>query len=243
MSLKKLPSNDYPVFEFEIPSTKKVYKFRPFLVKETKALLIAQGTEDKTVMVNTLKSVLKSACLDKEFDPDTLAIFDCEFLLLKLRSVSVGNFVTVMIKCDGKHENGVGKDCRVNVDLNNIEVVGLEEKNKEVRVSDNSIVYLRYPSIETLSLLKDNENLSMDELMKIVISCVDKIFINDEMYAHDELEESDIENWINMLPNEGYTKLVDFFSSIPYVRVKVEFDCPICKKHNVRYLTGLEVFF
>lgn len=243
MSFKKLPSNDYPVFEFEIPSTRKSYKFRPFLVKETKALLIAQGTDDKKIMVNTLKSVLKSACLTEGFDIDSLALFDCEYLLLKLRSVSVGNFVTVRIKCDGEHEKDIGRDCRVDVDLNNIEVVGIDDKAKEVRVSENSIVYLRYPSVETLSLLNNKDDMPIEDLMKVIISCIDKIFINGEMYIHDELEESDIENWVNTLPNEGYTKLVDFFSSLPYVRVKVEFDCPICKKHNVRYLTGLEVFF
>lgn len=243
MSLKKLPTNDYPVFNFEIPSQKKTYRFRPFLVKETKALLIAQGTEDKDNMINTLKSVLKSACLDDDFDVDSLALFDCEYLLLKLRAISIGNFVTVRIKCDGEHDGDEDRDCRVDVDLTKIEVVNIDDKNKEVQVSENAVVYLRYPSVETLEILNHSETLSPDELIKIVISCIDKFFIDGEMYLHEELEDSDIENWINTLPNDGYVKLTNFFKSLPYVRVKVEFDCPHCGKHNVRYLTGLEVFF
>lgn len=243
MTFKKLPVNDFPVFTYTIPSTKAEFRFRPFLVKETKALMIAQGTEDKENMIQTLKSVLQSSCLDEGFNVDELSIFDCEYLLLKLRAVSIGEFVSVRIKCDGEHVGNEPRDCTVDVDLKNVEVANIDVSKREVQVSDSSVVYLKYPSVDTLKLLASRDELSPDDFMGIIISCIDKIFINGEMYQHDDLNPDDVKEWLDTLPNMGFTKLVEFFDNLPYVRVKVEFDCPYCGKHNVRYLTGLEVFF
>lgn len=243
MTFKKLPVNDFPVFTYVIPSTKKEVRFRPFLVKETKALMIAQGTDDKENMIQTLKSVLQSACLDEGFNVDALSIFDCEYLLLRLRAVSIGEFVSVRIKCDGEHDGDEPRDCNVDINLNNIEVANIDTSKCEIQVSDTSVVYMKYPSLEVLNLLANRDEISPDDFMDIIISCIDKIFIDGEMYQHDELNPEDVKEWLETLPNMGFTKLVEFFDRLPYVRVKVEFDCPYCGKHNVRYLTGLEVFF
>ena len=245
MTFKQLPMNDYTVFHFEVPSEGKEYRFRPFVVKEVKALLVAQGTGDKETMVDTLKLVIRSACLDDNFDIDKLSIFDCEYLMLKLRSISVGETATVRIKCDGEHQENQPKDCRVDINLMNVEVANLDNSKREIKVSENSIVYLNYPSVDMLRYLSKGNGASLtpDEYTEVIRQCIDRIYIGDEVYHQNELDENNLMDWLNNLSPLGYGKLIAFFQSLPYVRLKIEFTCPVCGKKNERFLTGLDAFF
>lgn len=238
---KKLPANDYTVYTFDIPSLGVTKRFRPFLVKESKALMIANGTNQNTVMLETLKNVIQSTCLD-EIDVDSLAIFDFEYLLIKLRTISASDPIDILLKCDGEeHENNPSGDIPVHVDLSKVEVANINSTNKNITIGENKMVIMKYPDLAVLSEL--NKDQSQIDYIKVLSKCIDQIIVGDEIYGCDEISKEDMEEWVNTLDNASFMKLVAFFDDLPYTRVKVEFDCPTCGKHNIRYLVGLNAFF
>lgn len=240
----KLPTANYPIHTFHIPSLDRECRFRPFLVKENKALMIAQGTEDPVVMVNTLKSVIQSCALD-ELNVDDLAVFDCEYLLIKLRAISVGEEVTVMLQCSDAHDgNEASRVFGVACDLNKVEVVGLENFNPNVKLSDNLMVKMSAPTIESLQAMSNtNEENEYETNFKIVTSLIKEIVTPDEVIDCSEIDPADMKEWVENLTTDEYSKILDFVQNLPRVQLRVEWDCPFCGKHNVRYLSGLMVFF
>ena len=244
--MKTLPTSEYPIYNFLIPSLKKEYRFRPFLVKEQKALMTAQATEDKKNMVETLRSVITSCLMDKDVDTDELTIFDCEYLLVKLRAVSIGEELTVMLKCSDNHEgNEESRLFGVACDLNKVEVIGLENFDPNVKISENLMVRMIAPTVDSM-LYASEEAEGIDEYEKdfrLVASLIKEIVTKDEVIDCSDISVDDMCEWLDNLTAEGYEKILNFFKNLPQVRLKVEWDCPYCGKHNVRFLSGLMVFF
>lgn len=243
--MKKLPTSDYPIYNFLVPSLKKEHRFRPFLVKEQKALMIAQATEDPRNMVETLRSVIGSCLMDDGVDVDELTVFDCEYLLVKLRAISVGDEVTVMLKCSDKHEgNEESRVFGVAVDLNKVEVHGLDEFDPEIRIGDKLMVRMAAPTLD--SMLYAGEADGMDEYEKnfrLVASLIKEIVTEDEVIDCSEFSVDEMCEWLEGLTAEGYEKILNFVKNLPKVVIRAEWDCPFCGKHNVRLLSGLSVFF
>ena len=242
--MKKLPTANYPIHNFLIPSLGREYRFRPFLVKENKALMIAQGSEDQKVMIETLKSVIQSCLMDETVNVDDLTVFDCEYLLIKLRAISIGEEITVMLNCSDEHEgNEASRIFGVACDLNKVEVVGLEDYNPCIKLSDNLMIKMSAPTIDTLiSLTKNTEN-EYEENFKLIVTLIKEIITTEEVIDCSEIEPKELVDWVNELPTDEYEKILRFIQNLPKVRIKVEWDCPYCGKHNTRYLQGLMVFF
>lgn len=246
MALKPLPTNtSYTVHEILIPSKRKKYRFRPFLVRENKMLMIAQASEDTTEMLNTLKAIIQNCCLeDPPLDVDQLATFDFEYLLIQLRSISVDNMVNLTVTCDDEH-SGFPPETRttqVQLDLQNIEVVGLEKYNTQVKLSDDLYVIMKLPTLGMLTSLPQPTDYQGN--LEKVGAQIDKICTADgEVFDASEYTTEQIESWLEQLTEQQLQALVEYFDSIPYCRIKVEWSCPHCGKRNVRYIEGISYFF
>lgn len=250
--MKNLPVNDYTIYTFKIPSTGEEKRFRPFVMKENKALLIAQASEDDNIMLNTLKSVLQSTCMD-DIDVDALSSFDCEYLLIKLRSISISDSVMVTFMCNGdseKHDTQKSREYTTKLDLGKIEVVGLDKFSLDIKMSENLYVKMKLPTLETIRKITSfsNGNNSdedvFDALIPIVASLIDYIADGEEVIRiDDEVSNEELIEWIEQLTQDQFDKLITFCKSIPYCRTIVEWDCPLCGHHNVRVISGISSFF
>lgn len=253
MSMNLPKPINYSIHEILIPSIGKKLRFRPFLVKEYKALTIAEGSKDPREMLNTLKGIIQSTCLEKTpIDVDNLATFDFEYILIKLRSISVGSNVQLSIKCQHPeaHE-GMDADslqCDVMLDLNNIEVVGLKDYKTKIKLSDDCVVIMKKPTVELVDQLAriEQEGDDYEFIVERLAKQIDKIATGEEVFEvadNPEFNIDEVRDWIDNLTEEQYSKLNDYFKTIPYCRIKIEWTCPVCGNSNTIYIQGLDYFF
>ena len=244
--MKTLPTSEYPIYTILIPSLKRECRFRPLIVKEEKALMIAQAEENNKLMLETLRSVIGSCLMETDVDVDELSLFDCEYLLVKLRAISIGEEVTVMLKCSDPHEgHEQSRLFGVACNLNNVKVIGLENYNPNVKINDNLMVHMVAPTIDSmLFATEETEDISeYEKNFRLVASLIKEIITKDEVIDCSEFSVDEMCEWLEGLPADGYEKILNFFNNLPRVVLQVEWDCPYCGKHNVRLLSGLSVFF
>ena len=241
-----LPLNSTPIYNLTIPSTKESVKFRPFVVREEKALLIAQQSDDSKVMVDTLKSVIKS-CIKDPIDIDKLAIFDLEFIFTQLRARSVGEIIEVIMSCDEDHgEQDRLAKVKVNIDLTKLHVTINKDHTNKIPLFDDVGIAMKYPSIDILKKLESIDAIAEQEVeavFAIVVECIDYIYDSSEVYHAKEQTKQELIDFIENLSSEQFKKVQAFFETLPKLAHKVEYDCPVCKKHHEVSLEGLESFF
>lgn len=238
-----LPFNTTPTYNVTIPSTQENVKFRPFLVKEEKALLIAQHSEDQVVMIDTLKNIIKSCTLDK-LNPDTLATFDIEYLFTQIRAKSVGESVDLLFPCDVDHgEDNEKARVKISFDLTKINVEIPEGHNKKIELFDDVGVIMKYPSI---NVIKQLENVNMDDVeavFNIISSSIDIIYNGSELFHTKEQNKKDIVEFLENLTSNQFNKIQKFFETMPRLRQGVKYTCPVCSREHDKVLEGLDSFF
>lgn len=235
-----LPVMSTPTYELTVPSTKQVVKFRPFLVKEEKALLIAQQSENETTMLDTLKEVIKSCTFDK-LDINKLAIFDFEYIFIQLRARSVGEISELLFSC--LECNDPKAKMPVNIDLTKLEVEINPEHKLNIDLFDNVGIKMKYPGLKTLDGMKNLNSSDVNAVFSIVVDCIDSIYDEDNVYPASEQTREDLEKFINNLTNEQFAKIQSFFDTMPKLEKKIEFKCHVCGHEHTHMLQGLESFF
>jgi len=235
-----LPINSTPVYNLTLPSTGKSLKFRPFLIKEEKALLLAGQSEDAKVMVDSLKQVIKS-CIKDDVDVESLATFDLEYLFTQIRAKSVGEIVELYLKCDTcEDEKAVAK---VGIDLTQIQVEKNPNHVNKVILFDDVGVALKYPTIDVIKRFENIDNANMDEVFSIVIECIDYIYTTTEVFHAKDQTKEELNTFLNNLSSEQFKKLQDFFETMPRLRHGIDYKCPVCNKEHHKVLEGLQSFF
>lgn len=235
-----LPMNSTPTYNLIIPSTGETVKFRPFLVKEEKALLMAQQSEDPEVMVDTLKEVVKS-CV-KGIDTESLATFDLEYIFTQLRGKSVGETVDLIFPCDDCVDNDKAR-VQISFDITKIEVEKKPEHNKNIKLFNDVGVVMKYPTIKILKQLKELKVEDLDEVFKVVAECVDYIYEGQEIYYAKEVSKEEILEFLNNLTTDQFKNVQQFFETMPRLKQEVDYTCPVCKKPHHKVLEGLNSFF
>lgn len=236
-----LPMNNMPTFNLKIPSTGKTVRFRPFVVKEEKALLIAQQSEDTKVMIDTLKGVLAGCLLDK-VDVDKLAIFDLEYLFLQIRGKSVGETVELFFMCDNDHgEQNEKAKSKITLQLSEIEVKKPEGHTNKIPLFGDVGVIMKYPTLEEAEMIENFDN--VEEIFKLVGRSIDMIYDGEEVYHASETPQEEIMQFLNNLTTDQFLKVQKFFETMPKMSVQVEYKCPICGKEHHKLLEGLANFF
>ena len=187
-----LPKIATPSYELELPSTGKTIQYRPFLVKEEKLLVIALESEDTKQITNAIKAVIKSCVLTKGVKVEALPTFDIEFLFLNIRGKSVGENIDLKLVCPDDEKTEVS----VSINLDDIKVQKLEGHTKQIKLDDNLMMELKYPSLN--EFIKNNFDPNdksknpMDQSFDLIGSCIDKIYNEDEVWVADDCSKKEI---------------------------------------------------
>lgn len=238
-----LPLNNAPVYSLVIPSLKKTVKYRPFLVKDQKALMIAQQSEDQKVMVDTLKSVI-SSCVTEPLDIDSLAMFDLEYIFTQLRAKSVGETVELIMSCDEDHgdQNKLAK-VKVSVDLSQIQVDAKDDHSKKLNLWGDVGVVMKYPSVDIIKKFQTVDESDTETVFSIISQSIEYIYDNNEVYYAKEQTKDEMMEFLNNLTTEQFSKIQKFFETMPKLTYDINYSCPVCSKaHKVR-LEGMDSFF
>lgn len=237
-----LPKQTTPIYSATVPSTKKEVKFRPFLVKEEKALLVAQQSEDPQVMLDTLKTMLKS-CVQTPIDVDNLALFDIEYLFCQLRAKSVGEVVEMMVMCDKCPEEETKARVKLMFDLTLLQVNFPEGHTNKISLFDDVGVVMKYPTLDTVKQIEGLDQEKADDVFKMVITMIDYIYDDEEVhYAKDQTEE-ELGEFLGNLTQDQFSKIKNFFDTLPKLSKAVQYDCPVCGHHHEKVVEGLNSFF
>lgn len=235
-----LPVMSTPTYELIIPSTKKKVKYRPFLVKEEKTLLIAQQSEDPNVMVHTIKELIAS-CTFGKVDVEDLAMFDIEYIFCQLRAKSVGEISEIIFNC--LECNDPKAKMRLSIDLTQLEVEFHPDHKKTIDLFDDVGVTMKYPNLETLNYLKDLKDESVESVFEVIVGCIDNVYSGNEIYSAKEQTKEELTAFLDNLTQEQFKKIQQFFETMPKLQKNVEFDCPVCKYHHTHTIQGIENFF
>lgn len=235
----QLPKIEYPVYEVKLSSIDAPVRFRPFVVKEQKLMMMALESDSIDDVVKTLKQVITNCALDP-VDVDTLPYVDIEMFYLHLRARSVSEKIDVFFKCNNLVEE---KPCNmvINFDvdlLSEVEVVNNTESNR-IMFTDTVGVVMRYPTIEQIKILNSEENVTN----RMIIDCLDKIIGEDEIYSAKEASYEELEEWVEKLPAADYDKLDKFLLNAPVIQYKKNHTCPKCGHIHEMKLEGLNDFF
>ena len=237
-----LPMNSTPIYNLVVPSTKKSVTYRPFLVKDQKALLVAQQSADQRVMIDTLKEVIKS-CITESIDVSKLAIFDIEYIFTQLRSKSVGETVDIILSCDEDHGSDNEKaKIKHTVDLSEIKVQEKEGHTDKIALFGDVGVVMKYPNIDDIKKLQGGI-VTNEDTFKLVAASIDYIYDNDAVYHSKDQTEQELMDFINNLTSEQFGKIQSFFDTMPKMTHTINYNCPVCDKAHKIVLEGMESFF
>ena len=236
-----LPKIATPTYELELPSTGGTVKYRPFLVKEEKVLVIALESEDNKQITTAIKAVLKSCVLTKGIKVETLPTFDIEYLFLNIRGKSVGESIDVNIICPDDEKTSV----KVVIDLDDIKVQKTENHTNKVQLDKNLMMELKYPSLD--EFIKNNfdfkdEN-AMEQSFKLIASCIDKIYTDEEVWVAGDCTRKEITEFLESMNSQQFKKIEEFFTSMPKLSHTIKVKNPNTKVESEVVLEGLASFF
>ena len=231
-----LPKLEVPTYELTLPSTNKVVKFRPFLVKEQKVLYVAQqDSENEQVISDAIGELVKNCTFDT-VDPLIAPMFDIEYIFLQLRSKSVGETIDIQVKCPDDNKTSV----EVKINLKDVNVQMTTGHSNEVVLSDNMKIVLRYPILRDMRNVKgDNE---MDRVFHILSKCIHEVHHGDKIYNAIDVTEEDLKTFIEQMTTDQLEKIMDFFNTMPKLRHVVEVTNPNTKKKGEGIVEGLTSF-
>jgi hypothetical protein len=231
-----LPKLNTPTYELELPSTGEKIKYRPFLVKEQKILMMAQEGSDENEIAEAMGNLV-SDCTFGKIDAKTAPMFDIEYIFLKVRGKSVGDKIELNVTCPDDEETAVP----VTIDIEDIQVHMLEEHTNEVSISDTIKVILRYPVLSDMKNVKASTN-SVDRVFNILNNCITSIHFGDDVYERVDLTEKDINEFVDQFTSEQFDIMVKFFDTMPKMRHIVKVTNPKTKVESEVVLEGLESF-
>ena len=237
-----LPKLTVPEYEAILPSTEKVIKYRPFLVKEEKILLTALEAEDDDIMADAIRQIVNN-CVLEELDVVKLPTFDIEYLFLRLRAKSVGEKVTLGLRPWGC-PNNEGKLCenstQVEINLEEVKVIKDENHSSKIMLNDEIGVKMKYPDIKNINIIDADSAITG---MNIVRNCVDMVFTKDETFERDSFTDEELEEFIDSLNSDQFKKIKEFFDTMPTLKHTTKYKCETCGEEKETTLQGLNSFF
>jgi hypothetical protein len=236
-----LPKIATPIYELEIPSLKKKIRYRPFLVKEEKILIIALESEDSKQIANAVKNVITNCILSKGIKVEDLSTFDIEYLFLNIRGKSVGETVDVLITCpdDGTTQVPIS----INLDEINVEVD--PKHSRDIKLDDSLTLRMRYPSMT--EFIKNNfdsgESVSVDDTFDLIVSCIDQIYSEEESWAAGDSSKKELLEFVEQLSSKQFKEIEKFFDTMPKLSHTIKIKNPNTKVESEVVLEGLSAFF
>ena len=231
-----LPKLETPTYELELPSTGEKIKFRPFLVKEQKILMMAQESKNDSQIVSAITDLV-TACTWGKVDAKNSPMFDIEYIFLKLRAKSVGETASVKILCqdDGKTY------ADVKISLEDISVQMTVEHTNEIQINDKTKLVLTYPKLGDMKNIPDGTD-DYGRMFLLLNKCIQEIHFGDKIYNAVDTTEKEREEFIESMDMEQLKSVTKFFETMPKLRHPVKFNNPKTKVSNEVVLEGLQSF-
>ena len=236
-----LPKIATPTYELDLPSTGQTIKYRPFLVKEEKLLVIALESEDTKQITNAIKTVIKNCIETKNIKVESLPTFDIEYLFLNIRGKSVGEEIEVNIICPDDEETTVP----VKINIDDIQIQKNDEHDNKIKLDAHLIMEMKYPSLE--QFIKNNFDLSnnnaMEQSFELVASCVDKIYNEDEVWTAGDVTKKELMDFLDQMNTTQFKQIEKFFETMPKLSHTLKITNPKTEVESEVTLEGLSSFF
>ena len=242
-----LPTIAVPEYELEIPSSKLKVKYRPFLVKEEKILLLALESEKQDNIVNAIKHIIET-CVYSETNVNEMPTFDLEYIFLQLRAKSKGEVIELKYECPK-----CKTELPVNISIDDIQVTFQDKHTNKIELDTNLGVVMKYPTVElqneiTKTLTGENKS-QVEGIFTMVKSCIDYIYDNENTYPLKDHTEKEVDDFINSLTDTHFQKLSSFFDTMPVLKHEFQVKCTkkkkdkTCSYKETQTLSGLQSFF
>ena len=208
-----LPKISTPTYEMVLPSSNKKIKYRPFLVKEEKVLILAMESQDTATVANAVKDVLKNCILSRGIKVEKLSTFDIEYLFLNIRGKSVGEAIEVMVTCpdDGKTQ------VPTSINIDEIKVIIDDDHQRDIKLDDTYSLRMRYPSLD--EFVKNNfataSDISVDDTFDLIASCVDQVYSEEESWAAADCTQKELTQFVESLNSNQFKEVEKFFDTMP----------------------------
>ncbi len=238
-----LPKIDVPTYDVTLPSTGKVIKIRPFLVKEEKLLLMAVESKDNENIIKTTKQVINNCIIDGSVDVDKLPFFDIDYLFIALRAKSIGESIEVSYTCNNTVDgNKCGGAFESNIDISNCVIEKLDTVDLNIKLSSKITIKMKYPTYSIMKMIMGSETV-LEKKIRVICSCVDRIVNEDKIYTSKDFSKEELNRFIESLTQEQYKKLEEFVDNLPTFYISAKSVCPKCQHtHDIKY-TDFTRFF
>lgn len=232
MALPQLATAKY---ELRLPSTGETVEYRPFLVKEEKILLTAQGTGETIDVLHAVEQIIDN-CTFNKLQVKGLPMFDLEYVFIKLRSKSIGALVEVNITCpdDGETQTSV------EINLEDIECIKEVGHDNNIKITDNVGIIFDYPRIDSV---KFNSTDGGEEAFNIMKSCVRQIYDADNVYEKTDMDDKELSEFLENMTHDQFEKVQEFFNTMPKVKLPVKVKNPKTGVEGEVVLEGMNSFF
>ena len=238
-----LPKIDTPIYELDLPLSKKHVRFRPFLVKEQKNLLMAMESGDSKSIEQNVKQVLNNCTVTENIDIEKLPVLDVEYYFLNLRARSVGEIVENKYRCDNQVDGSAcGNIMETSINLLDIKIEGVKENNDVIQLTDTISIKLKYPEFSVINKLSKLTDVS-DIAFEMIADSVEYIFDGEQFYYAKETTTEEMVEFIEGLNQQQFAKIEDFFANLPKLEKKIEMKCSRCGFEHKLDVEGLESFF
>jgi len=234
-----LPKLGYPTYELELPSTGKTVKFRPFLVKEEKVLLMALESEDEKQVIGAVKDLLKN-CVISRIKIDSLPSFDLEYLFLKIRAASIGETISVTVTCLDDNET----QAEAKININDVEVFKPKGHDKKIMFDDKTGIVMRYPSMkEFIDREFLQKEMKTDQVYDFIADSIDQIFDDEEVYDSSTTTKKEFRTFVDSLTTKQFEKIQQFYVTCPKLSHSFKVVNPKTGKESEYTIEGLQSFF
>ena len=236
-----LPTISTPTYELTLPSSNKKIKYRPFLVKEEKILIIAMESQDTKQIARSVKDVISKCILSKGIKVEKLSTFDIEYLFLNIRGKSVGEQIEVMVTCPDDNKTQVP----MSINIDDIKVQKDKDHSSDIVLDDTYTLKMKYPSLN--EFIKTNfdqvENMKVDDTFDLISSCIDQVYSDEETWSHQECTKKELSDFVESLNTSQFKLVENFFTTMPKLSHMVKVTNPNTKVDSEIKLEGLQSFF
>jgi len=235
-----LPKINTPTYELVLPSNGKKIKYRPFLVREEKILIMALETEDQKQITDAVIQILSACIMTRGVKLNELATFDIEYLFLNVRSKSVGETIKLNLTCPDDEKTNV----EVDIDLDSIKIKKDKSHTNTIKLDDNLSMKLKYPSMKQFiesNFEAGEENVS--NTMEVISSCIDMIYNEEESWSASDVTKKELDDFIDQLNTKQFKLIEEFFDTMPKLSHKIKVKNPKTEVESTIILEGLAAFF
>jgi len=236
-----LPTISTPTYELVLPSSNRKIKYRPFLVKEEKILILAMESQDPKQIARAVKDVISKCILSKGIKVEKLSTFDIEYLFLNIRGKSVGEQIEVMVTCPDDNKTQVP----MSINIDSIKVKTDDEHSTDIKLDDIYTLKMKYPSLD--EFIKSNfnfeSNMNVDDTFDLIASCIDQVYSDEESWSHQECTKKELNQFVDQLNSSQFKEVEKFFETMPKLSHTVKVINPNTKVESEIVLEGLQNFF